>query len=685
MTITSMFPRAATLTACLLAVIGPGASDAASQRKPRVTCTAEAIILEYDFGAPEVVTAGDGARVTVSGLKRHNQEGEPVIPVGHAQILLPSGTRIEAVTSEALDVYPLPGTHELEHGAVQFFRHVGPPATPTRPDPAIYSSTEYWPLEQHALVTVQSDRGYRIAHVNLFPLQYAPRSGLLRMAPRMRLTVHLASSDSPYRVSPTEALTRKLRRHLDNPGALASYSNPNRGGVTPPPNPASTSLTTPLSDPRSPYYGADYEYIVITNDSLANVTGQYSFQALCDSKISRGIPAGIVTTDWICANYDGSKPSGGSDDATRIRNFLIDAYQVWDSEYALLAGTEDIIPARMFFHSGYTVPADLYYGCVDPPDCTFDEDADGKYAEKHDGPGGGDVDLRAEVFVGRAAVENASDVRNFVEKTLVYESTDDPYLNVAATMGGYLGFGDIQEFNKPFSELMRLGSSLYLGHFTAGLESPSIPNARDFSVTTLYDEDYAPSSWNRVGHVNPPWDYYSDGWDATTELLPILNGEGAFTTPQIIYIADHGDSNWGMVKLCTTPHSYNMYDCIENLTNTDYFLFVDDSCWVGSFDVDDCFAEEITTMEHGAFACLVNSRDGLGASGNNLDSVTTMFIREFFHSPLGEGTFELGRALQEARERCLWRLDSIGWFRYQYYELTLFGDPELRLRVADNL
>ena len=135
------------------------------------------------------------------------------------------------------------------------------------------------------------------------------------------------------------------------------------------------------------------------------------------------------------------------------------------------------------------------------------------------------------------------------------------------------------------------------------------------------------------------------------------------------------------VKLCTVPTSLPMYDCIENLDNANPFFFFDDSCDVGAFDVDDCFAEEITTMEHGAFACIVNSREGMGAAGNSLDSVTTMFTREFFHSVLGDGVFEMGRALQEARESCLWRLGGIAWFRYQYYELTLFGDPELRLRV----
>ena len=65
-----------------------------------------------------------------------------------------------------------------------------------------------------------------------------------------------------------------------------------------------------------------------------------------------GITAGIVATDWILANYDGTKPGGGADDATRIRNFLMDAYQTWGTEYALLGGNKDIVPARNFEDGG---------------------------------------------------------------------------------------------------------------------------------------------------------------------------------------------------------------------------------------------------------------------------------------------------------------------------------------------
>jgi len=680
---TETFFKTAIIITLVLTVIGISIPFAAGREKPRVTRVNDVMVLEYRFGVPECFKEGGIDRISIGGCKRYNKAGAPVVPVKHARILVPAGMKIEKVTSEASGAYRLPGIYRLGHGAEQFFKSEGLPDTPTQQDLEIFSMAKFWPVKQHDLVTVQSDRGYHIAHVNLFPLQYSPRDGKLRMAVRMRLTLHLTGAAFGHRAKPTRELMTKLRRKIDNPGAIRSYGTIDKklGG--------STSMTdpkfyfTPLSDPNSPYYGANYKYVVITNGTLANISNQYSFQALCDSKISQGIAAGIVTTDWILANYDGTKPSGGSDNATKIRNFLIDAYRTWNTEYALLGGDKDIIPPRMFYEAGYTVPADLYYGCVDPAECTFDHDADGHYAESNDGPGGGDVDLTAEIFVGRGAVEDTADVINFVRKTLAYESTNDPYLDVAGTMGGYLGFGNIQEFNKPFSELVRLGSNLYLGHFTAGFESPGIPNARSFSVTTLYDEDYAPASWNRVGHVDPPWNYYSDGWDATTELLPILNGESGNTTPQMIYIGDHGAHNWGMVKLCTTPTSLNMYDHIGNLTNTNYFFFWDDSCSVGEFDTANCFGEEITTIEHGAFACIVNSREGLGAAGNNLDSVTTMFTREFFHSVLGDGIFELGPALQEARESCLWRLGSISWFRYQYYELTLFGDPELQLRVTN--
>jgi hypothetical protein len=86
-------------------------------------------------------------------------------------------------------------------------------------------------------------------------------------------------------------------------------------------------------------------------------------------------------------------------------------------------------------------------------------------------------------------------------------------------------------------------------------------------------------------------------------------------------------------------------------------------------------------MEHGAFACITNSRSGWGGTDENpLDSPTTLLTREFYHSFLGEGVFELGRAHAEAKERCIWTISTT---RYDIYQSTLFGDPELKLRVTN--
>jgi hypothetical protein len=572
-----------------------------SLKSPHVTRNNNVMVLEYDFEEPDIITEGEFDLVTINGFKRYSKAGAPVIPAKPVEILVPSGMKIAKITSIAVNTDQLPDTYRLPHGIkprrrLPYGEEVRrrfevEPVTPTKPDPEIFEMTEFWPGKHHDLVTVQTNRGYNIAHVNLFPLQYSPKAGRIRMATKLRLTIRFAGMDSRHRAKPTKDLKKKLKRKIDNPDTMESYD---AYSAEYPSIPEKSS--TPLTDPAGTYYGANYKYIVITNNSLATISDPYSFQALCDSKIARGISAGIVTTEWIYASYDGTKPAGGADDATRLRNFLIDAYETWETEYALLGGDKDIIPVRLLYDTGYDVAADLYYGCVDPSTCTFDNDADGEYGESNDGPGGGEVDLTAEIFTGRAAVENASEVVNFVRKTLVYETTDDAYLNEAGTMGSWLGFGGIQEFTKPFAELIRLGSNLYLGHHTHGFEDANIPNARDFNVVTLYDEDwwndnetpYYDSSTAGPGD-GVDWDWNSMGWSATNDLLPFLNGENGNTTPHLLYISDHGSPEWGMVKLKTTPTTYYNCDDLSKLHNTNPFFFYDDSCmhikfkrWLGS-------------------------------------------------------------------------------------------------------
>ena len=126
----------------------------------------------------------------------------------------------------------------------------------------------------------------------------------------------------------------------------------------------------------------------------------------------------------------------GGSDLESIRNYIRDAYTNWGIEYVLIGGDDTVVPAPMLWVSGMdenttyyedTMPADIYYACLDGP---YNYDGDGKWGEPHDGTNGGDVDLIAEVYVGSACVDNIADVNNFVTKTVAYinKNPDDGYL-----------------------------------------------------------------------------------------------------------------------------------------------------------------------------------------------------------------------------------------------------------------
>jgi len=197
-----------------------------------------------------------------------------------------------------------------------------------------------------------------------------------------------------------------------------------------------------------------YEYVIITNEELKNAPGPYNFQKLAEWKDSRGIRTRIVTVEEIYANYT------GIDNQTKIRNFIIDAY-LNGTNYVLSGGDADgadvggesgdeIVPIRKLWACGHEpdppdIASDLYYACLDG---SYDSDGDGIYGEPNDGGDwpcavGEDVDLNAEVYVGRAPVDCYEELSNFVRKTISYEnsSINDPYLRGVCMVGELLWDG----------------------------------------------------------------------------------------------------------------------------------------------------------------------------------------------------------------------------------------------------
>jgi len=608
------------------------------------------IVLEYEFDEPAIVTDAHTEYdfVLIKDLKTYKRTGTPIIPVRTVTVLIPFGKEVLDTRVIPVKKYELPGTYLLPPAQEPYPLNYNGTVVPTEPDAAIYSETTPWPGAYYEQVTSQSKRGYKLFVVNLFPLQYIPSIGQISYAGKLRLEIDLKDESASGVLRPSATVEAKLLAKIDNPAVLKTYSEID---------------CTPeiLDQPASLPPGGPYKYVIITNAALEGAPSPLNFQALRDAKIAHGMTATIVTTEWIYANYDGTKPSGGSDNQTRIRNFLIDAYQGWGTEYVLLGGTDTVIPARMFLVDSFAgeidiMPVDMYYGCVEPAACTFDSDADGYYGEPCDGVGGGDVDLIAEIYVGRAAVKNFTELESFIRKTLDYDSTNNiEYLSRISMLGEYIGFGGVAEYAKDAMEQIRIGGQ-YDGYFTYGFENHIQSNFIDFNTIDcipgspsfcwpLYDKDYV---WPKSSLIN----LMNSGIHVFNHL-----GHANYTYDMKLYASD-----------------------LASLTNTDYFFVYSQGCDPGGFDTTNCFAEVLTSMEHGAFATIMNARYGWGRF-NSTDGPSQRFDRQFWDAIFGEGILEIGRANQDSKEDNLWDING-ACIRWCYYELNLFGDPAQQIRFS---
>ena len=353
-----------------------------------------------------------------------------------------------------------------------------------------------------------------------------------------------------------------------------------------------------------------YEYVIITPKIWRLQNYHEGWDALLTFRRSRGLTATIVILEDILDNPDygvnGIWGDGNSDNPyisepvttnlgmyddtpARIRNFIRFAHSEWGTKYVLLGSGYNKLPARQLYFGSAELyyaatdavsrsdkiktavsgPSDLYFGCLEG---SFNSNGDNRWGEPDDGQdvpcGNGDVDLRAEVFVGRALIANSYydsyssisgiyDVKNFVKKTIEYETIiDDPYLRNVLMVGDALsppadpcggsGVGvlwagdeldklvdgvipltecdssdpsynaavlrDIGEFGDDYHEPL---------HFTGG---EGIPSSK-YKIFTLYDRDGCPCWTIHWGRIESGWPAYM--------LLRSINGPGVHIINQL--------------------------------------------------------------------------------------------------------------------------------------------------------
>ncbi|UCC45441.1 MAG: hypothetical protein JSU65_05850 [Candidatus Zixiibacteriota bacterium] len=579
------------------------------------------VSVEYTFMPPvaqDVWIGGDRYdRLNMPLCPPSGQIGYPAMPARAARLLIPAGRRVESVeilTGEKIHLGDGYSVVPVQCPVPLSSEYLNP--VPAARAETVYSSDKLYPDSRHMTIGAYSFRGYRILILKLLPTTWLPSTGDLYYYRSMTVVVHtIADEFTSLHVRGKPGDDVDVRARVDNPEVADSYA---------------------AAAPRA---STGFDMLILTIPEFST-----AFEPLKDFHDSTGLNTQIHTT----ADVGSSQP----DD---IRDYIRERYTTDGIEYVIIGADDQLIPARDLWVwcwegdnqglEGFpdSMPSDLYFGCLDG---TFNYDGDTFWGEPTDGDGGGDVDMLAEVYVGRAAVDNVQEVQRFVSRTIDYSTRTGGFLDSVLVCSERLLYGGPVEFGAPYMEELFESSSAY-GYTTVGFPTDQ------YEVDFLTDRDWPDQNW-------PP----QEVWDRINAGLQM--------------VAHLGHSNYFYSLKHYRPQ-------VAGLQNEAPFFLYGWGCYAGCFDTTDCWAEHVTVKhEHGAVAAIMNARYGFGRSRTSVqttDSPNQRFSREFWDAVFNpdESMREIGRANQDSKEDNLYRIDEPA-MRWCYYQLNLFGDPSVAIR-----
>lgn len=360
--------------------------------------------------------------VTISGCFMETDVGRPWLPVKHLHVAIPEDKTVAAIEILSFLQQELTGTYNIM--PTQAEQIPGQPVPDfVSPDPDIYNVNTKYPAEYLYSPTSGFMSGVHLAGLLYYPLQYNPVTHKLYLTTHLEYRLVYADQENspvkPRRMTISSYLKTKenLESMAVNSSDVSNYFQLEKTDIF------SGAAFLPNEFPD--FNGQAVEYVVITNQTLAE-----GFQEIANWKTRKGVPAVVRTVEWIYNNYP------GADRAEKVRNFIIDAYQNWGTQFFMLGGDSDVAPIRYAWIShwnradlkpeipnGDLIAADMYFACLDgnwnaDGDATFGEanwnrQNDGTFVNTNDPYANIDnVDRLPDVVIGRVPVEDYLDNQN---------------------------------------------------------------------------------------------------------------------------------------------------------------------------------------------------------------------------------------------------------------------------------
>ncbi|NTW24829.1 MAG: T9SS type A sorting domain-containing protein, partial [Lentimicrobium sp.] len=379
----------------------------------------------------------------------------------------------------------------------------------------------------------------------------------------------------------------------------------------------------------------DYQILIITPQSFA---GQ--LDELAQLYLPRGMKTQVATTEFIQAN------ASGADLPEKMRNYIIEQYQQNAVEHVVLAGDVEHVPYRGFYchvqsssvYEDNNIPSDIYFSALDG---NWNTNGNNLWGEI------GEDDLLPEISVGRMSFSNSTELAAMLNKTTKYQN--EPVLGELRNplLAGENLYTGPDTWGSDYLELL-IGTRDDNGYTTTGIPE-------DHNFVRLYDEV---SEWSaadlmntinagrnfihHVGHANDSYVMKFSNWDITNANFAGVNG----ITHNFPVVSTHG-------------------------------------CICGAFDVNDCIAEKMVSIENFAAVFIGNSRYGWFNEGQT-EGPSAHLHREYVDAMFTDSLNRAGRAQVESKAATSPWVNAPGqWeegaLRWCFYDCNVLGDPALAI------
>ncbi|MBS3802280.1 MAG: right-handed parallel beta-helix repeat-containing protein [Candidatus Thermoplasmatota archaeon] len=561
----------------------------------------------FDFGEPVIsniyVDNHYFTKVTLGNTSLKTLKNDFSIPVKQIQILLPQNSKVSSIELSKITKKTVVSNQLITNDMLLSDGEDEEVIQPVTWSTTKNNESAEIPEENFESFGIGKLRGYTLLMVNVYPIQYNPKENELFFSSPINVTINLEEDNTQNQLYRNYSKDKELiLEKIDNPSMIHHYHHESKPSSLP---------------------SGTYEYVLITTKELES-----SFKSFLKYK-NEHLTARSVNLSFIESNFQ------GVDLQEKIREFIKSAYLNWQTEFVLLGGDVSVIPYRGLWghavdHNGDVlhddrIPADIYYAGLDG---SWDDDSDLIYGEDAGNSTSEEADFFAEVYVGRAPVENDAEIGTFTNKIITYETSEKPKSILLHQSG-------LNTRNNPDSTVIPERCAEW------------IPDS--YLVKKLYqtEDTITPSLWM-----------------------------SSFADDNLI-VEHTGNGEVDKYYLTWPTHTFSTFEGMSLLENNFFPIHTSVSCTSGAFDEEDCIAETLLLNPYGgASACLFNSRRGF-TSLTNVHKYSGELVEQQFRLIFNAGVQHLGEAYQRSKQFFAPGAASDYAYRWCYYTLNLLGDPEM--------